>query len=960
MATLPFPPDPSYPLTISSTPDASSHSSTSPTPETTPIPAANHLSSSPASAGPSACGGRSKAQRWCEDGAAGAAGVGAVPAHAAGAGVVPVGAGVVPAGAGVVPAAVGVAPSQNRRSYRDALVSSQRPVSRVAVVSAGGGWETVQSRRGRRLARRPPQPEPRPVPVDLRGRCFNCFSADHRAARCSNRVRCFFCRRRGHRVSECPRRQTNLVALQTNLAAPVAAPVRRLVWRPISKETSAAVSGADHAMAGAGGDHAMAGGSTLGGSDVAISGKRRTRRGQRKRRAGTGGGLGGDPLLLSSGNLSPAAQDGPRPVRFIGRSRMIDRAELELRHALIVSVVGQEGTGCATEVREALASRFGLDADALRLRRAAPGSFIVLFPSEELAGRVFSGGPSLFVPPLRLHIKRWTRQAFASGGSVLSSLIDVELRGIPAHLWGLETAEGLHPDSTSGEDLSVIRLSAWCRSPVELPEVLDLHAVEPAVPDEDEVWIPRSLVFPVFVKIIGPEGVLVEEQLQPPPSDPSDDEPEQSRRARRVQRLGDQASLPRTSVHSRLGPRLHSSSTRVGPSDDVELLDALMDNSDDVAASVSSDSLAEPVDAPTLPCAAVEKLAAPGVLALCDVVVPVYSPDGASADLAAELREDSLLAVSCVVNTSSARWNLKPPVFKVYSRRLRPSILDDQDGPLVQSGLDNSMVISSPLCEFQCLVTKPVDALLPTPQIPKRRKKPLPSNFIPRRSRRVAKFPPELGSEAAAQDGSNYAELFVSGLSSVHIAALAALFGWTVLVAFEPDCFEPAIELPVSEEQQDKDDDGYKKKSRMDDNGDQVIKKQTSAVNSSSSPSNQENGGPVPMQTTSFSLLASLSSVGVTNSPPRTEGLSATLSHLPLSLIGCHSVHLAGINPEHQKQGSDMIQEQVGTGAGTVIAEGVNNDVFAAATTTMEKLEVSKADQRIEGTVQLVQHSAKR
>jgi hypothetical protein len=149
------------------------------------------------------------------------------------------------------------------------------------------------------------------------------------------------------------------------------------------------------------------------------------------------------------------------------------------------------------------------------------------------------------------------------------------------------------------------------------------------------------------------------------------------------------------------------------------------------------------------------------------------------------------------------------------------------------------------------------------------------------------------------------------------------------------------------------------------------------------------------MQTTSFSLLASLSSVGVTNSPPRTEELSATLSHFPLSLIGCHSVHLAGINPEHQcivaseettpekqivpipainhpkavsvqgdglnlkqytaesedamtvsdicaldvtiqppidnfsEQGSDLIQEQVAAGSGTVIAEGVNNDVFA-------------------------------
>jgi hypothetical protein len=259
-------------------------------------------------------------------------------------------------------------------------------------------------------------------------------------------------------------------------------------------------------------------------------------------------------------------------------------------------------------------------------------------------------------------------------------------------------------------------------------------------------------------------------------------------------------------VHSRLGPRFHSTSTRDGPSDDVGLLDALMATGDSgcpltpvdvLAVPVSSDSLAGPVDAPTLPCVAVEELAAPGVLALYDDVVPDYSPDGATVVLAAGLREDSILAVSFVDSVSSARWNLKPPIFKVYSRRLRPSNLDDQDGTLVQSALDNSMVISSPLCEFQCLVTKPVDALLPTPRFPKRRKKPLPSNFIPRRSRRVAKFPPELGSEAAAQvcrhlgfcddnevifvqDARKYAKLFVSGLCSIHIAALAALFGWTV------------------------------------------------------------------------------------------------------------------------------------------------------------------------------------
>jgi hypothetical protein len=262
--TLPFPPDPSPPLDLSSTPDASSPTYTSPTPVIIPIPAANHLSSSPASAGPSRCGGRSKAQRWCEDGAAG---VGVVPTGAAGVGVVPTGVGAVQAGAtgvGAVPAGAGVGadlagvvaiPHPSRLSYKEALVSSQPSVSHFVGGSAGGGWETVQSRCGRRLARRPPRPVPRPVLVDLRGRCFNCFSAEHRVARCSNHVRCFFCRRPGHHVSECPRRQTSLVAPHTNLVAPV----RKLVWRPISREAPA--------VAGAG--PAMADGSALGGSDTA-------------------------------------------------------------------------------------------------------------------------------------------------------------------------------------------------------------------------------------------------------------------------------------------------------------------------------------------------------------------------------------------------------------------------------------------------------------------------------------------------------------------------------------------------------------------------------------------------------------------------------------------------------------------------------------------------------------------
>jgi hypothetical protein len=102
--------------------------------------------------------------------------------------------------------------------------------------------------------------------------------------------------------------------------------------------------------------------------------------------------------------------------------------------------------------------------------------------------------------------------------------------------------------------------------------------------------------------------------------------------------------------------------------------------------------------------------------------------------------------------------------------------------------------LSSPLQEFKGNVTKPIDGLLPSPRSIKRRKRTLPSIFWPRRSKRVAKFPPELGSNSTAQvcrhlgfcdenevvflkDASNYAKLFDTGLSSDHIAALVALFG---------------------------------------------------------------------------------------------------------------------------------------------------------------------------------------
>jgi hypothetical protein len=114
----------------------------------------------------------------------------------------------------------------------------------------------------------------------------------------------------------------------------------------------------------------MAGGSMVDGAG-GDSMKKRTRRGQRNRKAGARSGLGdhgvlvgGSPLLASVVASSPTL-DSAWPLSFIGRSGRIDQAEVELRRSLIVSVIGQEGPGCAAEVRDAIASRFGLQADTL-------------------------------------------------------------------------------------------------------------------------------------------------------------------------------------------------------------------------------------------------------------------------------------------------------------------------------------------------------------------------------------------------------------------------------------------------------------------------------------------------------------------------------------------------------------------------------------------------------------------
>ena len=106
----------------------------------------------------------------------------------------------------------------NRRPWRLASIvvapSVNQPVGGGAVGcdADGEGWIEVRNRRSRSRSveeepRRPlvedPRPQARPVPADLHGLCFNCFSEKHQAKSCTAPPSCFNCGLSGHRLIDC-------------------------------------------------------------------------------------------------------------------------------------------------------------------------------------------------------------------------------------------------------------------------------------------------------------------------------------------------------------------------------------------------------------------------------------------------------------------------------------------------------------------------------------------------------------------------------------------------------------------------------------------------------------------------------------------------------------------------------------------------------------------------------------
>jgi hypothetical protein len=171
---------------------------------------------------------------------------------------------------------------------------------------------------------------------------------------------------------------------------------------------------------------------------------------------------------------------------------------------------------------------------------------------------------------------RWARFLNSNAGT-LSSAVEVDISGIPAHAWDLTTAEVLlcdhcwisrvHPDSADRRD--VFKVVAWCSSPDLIPPMMDLEIVEPPLVEEVPP-VKRTLVYSVKLAIT-PIDLQTGSTATPPPP-PVDDERRRHWRRRRSSppRAPGSRDAPRVLVHDRLGPR-PAADCHVEPQDSAAL-----------------------------------------------------------------------------------------------------------------------------------------------------------------------------------------------------------------------------------------------------------------------------------------------------------------------------------------------------------------------------------------------------
>ena len=205
------------------------------------------------------------------------------------------------------------------------------------------------------------------------------------------------------------------------------------------------------------------------------------------------------------------------------------RAEDDLARAVVVTVIGSTPLAPANAVAAAIATRMDVEAALLVLRRASSSSYLLFLPNVESVDRLVSLPQPLRSPDFSLLCKRWSRLAGATG-QTLPYLVDIELCGIPTHVWETSTVEQLlsphglidhvHSDTLELVDLSTFRCSIWCSDLSSIPRSKELWVMEPPSPIVEDPPVKRVLAYPIDIQA----SVLILPDAPPPSGDSSGDD----------------------------------------------------------------------------------------------------------------------------------------------------------------------------------------------------------------------------------------------------------------------------------------------------------------------------------------------------------------------------------------------------------------------------------------------------
>jgi hypothetical protein len=284
------------------------------------------------------------------------------------------------------------------------------------------------------------------------------------------------------------------------------------------------------------------------------------------------------PRLPYQAYASQVASASPRlfPPYILGWNHAMTFAEEDLRKAVVVSMISNCDSVSEFEVASLLSPRLEITEDSLVLCRLSPNSFSLVLPSEDLAQRHDMRWSIQRATTFTVVCKRWSRFINSSGG-ILPQLIDLELEGIPVHVWETTTVKQLinpfawlfkvHSDTSGLSDLVSFRCSAWCIDTSMIPESRELWITEPLQAPAGDSQGVISLVYSVKIRWSIPSSTVAAPLVSASLSSPRDhdDGPRSHRRPLPHSPRGEPRGDINTSSLGEQGQQRRPAKERLGP-----------------------------------------------------------------------------------------------------------------------------------------------------------------------------------------------------------------------------------------------------------------------------------------------------------------------------------------------------------------------------------------------------------